>query len=1206
MTPAMPRLAPQLVVDEQNPWPGLSAFDEAAERFFNGRREESAALRRLAMHAPLTVLFGASGLGKTSLVKAGLFPLLRKDVLPVYVRLDFTDGAGALIEQVKAALLAEIERRQVDAPAMRDGETLWEFLHRAGLEFWSRQNQLLTPLFVFDQFEEVFTLGAARVPAVERLRTDLADLIENRVPAALAAGLRHDDGLSLDSQRYKVLLSFREDFLPQMEGWKRDVPSIMRNRLRLLPMTSGQAFEAVHTTAPHLAPEAIAQRIVAFVAAAGNAALSAQELAVEPALLSLVCHGLNERRKQRGKAQFDDDLLTGTGQAIIADYYATAVAGMPERVQRFIERELITERGFRKPCDIDDARTVHGVTDQELALLVDRRLLRIEPARGTERVELTHDLLTRVVREARDRQRLKDREAKAESTRRRFIAIGSVLGAIVIYMGAVSYYAFRQRDAAQQAAVQLERKAEAARVAEAAARESASQAKGAQAEAETARIRAENQTRAALSHQFAGAALAAVKDDDEKAAIQSALQAIEATREDKMVFPDAEAALRRAVASSGQDLQRPGHNSEITRIMVSPDGRRVATFGSDHTGIWDVAAQEEILRYRLCPEISADWKRLVCGEMYGGYDFMELGTGKVLRHVTGIRGIIFDRFAFGPRDAYVLWGSDYETSLADGPIEKKFNGRLAALSPDGKILATILPREAVKLWDTASGKELYQWAGAAMDARFDPAGKVLAIQTGGVSGGNLPDSSLPGVFLWDFVAGRTTKVSNGGGVDLGCFIFSPNGSRVAALFRTLQESTQRAWMGSVHLLDPFGTSLLSWSSKVVPPFQPTCSFTPDGTSLIVVGFKGRSEAGAPFETKSEIWDLKASPPRLRTSRDDPVAAWDRAGEVVATASNSAASVTNVVTGATADFPSQHEGRVDAAAFSPDAKRLATAASDRRVRIWDAVTGARLLTLIGHESPVWTLAFSRDGNLLVSCSSAGEVKLWNALTGQLVRDLPRFPNRILAVAFTPDGKRIIASGYNDHVGILDVATGADISQTWPAKPVPNVFGVAFSGDGKRLGLSGKQVSILDSFTLRELQQIPGNVGTATGGLYANRDGSVWAAADSNGVRLWTAGQPWRYLAGSRDGNSALAYQLVFSRDGKRLVTPGTDNTIRIWDTATAKEVATLHHEGSGGARIKAVTYSPDERQIYAVGDGWIIYRFPVSLDDLMVEAKKRLK
>jgi hypothetical protein len=50
---------------------------------------------------------------------------------------------------------------------------------------------------------------------------------------------------------------------------------------------------------------------------------------------------------------------------------------------------------------------------------------------------------------------------------------------------------------------------------------------------------------------------------------------------------------------------------------------------------------------------------------------------------------------------------------------------------------------------------------------------------------------------------------------------------------------------------------------------------------------------------------------------------------------------------------------------------------------------------------------------------------------------------------------------------------------------------------------------------------------------------------------------------------------------------------------------MYYEGAEGLRIKAVTFSPDERQIYAVGDNWTLYRFPVSLDDLIIEAKKRL-
>ena len=454
-----------VAIDENNPWPGLGSFDEAAERFFNGRQIESAELRRLVLHAPLTVLFGASGLGKTSLLQAGLFPALRKEhYVPIYIRLDVRDESAPLMEQVKLALQAQFDARRIDAPAIRHDESLWTYLHRARLELWSEQNQLLSPVFVLDQFEEVFTLGAENPTAIGRLRIDLADLIENRMPAERARHLAQDeaadDELSLDSQRYKVILSFREDFLPAIEGWKREVPSLLRNRLRLLPMSGQQAFEAVHTTAAQLVDEPLARDIVRFVAAAqdvgsrGQDPESLSDLAVEPALLSLVCHGLNEKRKAQHKDRFDAALLSGTGQAVISDYYDEAVGEFPDRVQRFIENELITERGFRKACDVDDARSIHGVTDRELRLLVDRRLLRIEPQRGTERVELTHDLLTRVVREHRNSQRERVRSRRQRRRMALFAAAGMVLVSLVGLFGWLYIRAdVARQDAERQAAI---------------------------------------------------------------------------------------------------------------------------------------------------------------------------------------------------------------------------------------------------------------------------------------------------------------------------------------------------------------------------------------------------------------------------------------------------------------------------------------------------------------------------------------------------------------------------------------------------------------------------------------------------------------------------------------------------------------------------------------------------------------------------------
>lgn len=139
--------------------PGLAAYDEAPTEFFHGRRAEAAELLRLIQLAPLTVLYGKSGLGKSSLLQAGLFPLLRRShFLPVCLRLDFSDPCKSPpMEQVAQRLLEDAEFSQAECPQPGHDERLWEYLHRSDLEIWSRDNFLLTPVLVFDQFEELFS-----------------------------------------------------------------------------------------------------------------------------------------------------------------------------------------------------------------------------------------------------------------------------------------------------------------------------------------------------------------------------------------------------------------------------------------------------------------------------------------------------------------------------------------------------------------------------------------------------------------------------------------------------------------------------------------------------------------------------------------------------------------------------------------------------------------------------------------------------------------------------------------------------------------------------------------------------------------------------------------------------------------------------------------------------------------------------------------
>jgi Novel STAND NTPase 1 len=143
------RVTGEIQLDRDNPWPGLASYDESSFSFFSGRTAESAELFRRILDEPITVLFGKSGLGKTSLLRAGVFPRVRdRDLLPILIRLQLRAGADPLTTQVQRTLFDELRSQGIEHPGIRDGESLWEYLHRARLEFWTPQNRLVRPVFV--------------------------------------------------------------------------------------------------------------------------------------------------------------------------------------------------------------------------------------------------------------------------------------------------------------------------------------------------------------------------------------------------------------------------------------------------------------------------------------------------------------------------------------------------------------------------------------------------------------------------------------------------------------------------------------------------------------------------------------------------------------------------------------------------------------------------------------------------------------------------------------------------------------------------------------------------------------------------------------------------------------------------------------------------------------------------------------------------
>ena len=414
------------MLDAEHPWPWLEPFDEASKAFFNGRDDDIQALMRSVAAAPVAVLYGKSGLGKTSLIRAGLFPLLpAQGLLPVLLRgIDPGGGAGALSARLLRLLDEAVARhplRWVGPPPVAPAESpvaaLWELLHDRERTLQGPDGRRWTPLFVLDQFEELFTL-LPRGEARDAMLVELGNLLENRVPAIVEQRLDADpdlvDRVDLDRHGCRFLIALREDFLPELDALTPRMPRLQANRCRLRAMSPAQALQAVARTGGRLVtPEAAAQ-IVAFLARPANEAVVPDERPVEPALLSLLCASLNAQRldRQPPAPTLDVQDLEGRGTRVIEQFYDRAFAALPAArramVADWLERELITASGTRRPFPRGD---IDSALREDIAHLVAQRLLRYQSGEGGEQVELVHDRLAAV---AQARAQLRRDAAEAQ------------------------------------------------------------------------------------------------------------------------------------------------------------------------------------------------------------------------------------------------------------------------------------------------------------------------------------------------------------------------------------------------------------------------------------------------------------------------------------------------------------------------------------------------------------------------------------------------------------------------------------------------------------------------------------------------------------------------------------------------------------------------------------------------------------------------
>ena len=788
---------------DDHPWPGMAPYGEGdATRFF-GRTQETDTLLRMVMRETLTVVFGPSGVGKTSLLNAGLFPILREEqLLPVRIRLEYGNAEDPT-QQVKDAIADAAKNQSVTAepvaPALSsDAETLWEYLHR--MEFWDQQNKLVQPVLVFDQFEELFTLGWDHT-STGSFMSELADVVENNLPAAVKTHLS-EKGTKLSyawtRQDYKVVFSLREDFVSQLDRLRPVMPLIMHNRLPVAAMNGIQALEAVLGPGGHLLDETVARQMVRFVAAEESTEKTRplQDLSVEPVILSVFCRELNQARMDNGQERITPDLVNRRRESILADFYDRSVKDLAPATRIFIEEELLTASGFRDSMAVEDAKDRYGISQEDLSLLETRRLVRREERQKTQRIELVHDRLTSVIKERRDARRLEEKRQEEEQERQELRNRTRKLRRRSIAFLALAFLAIAGSLLAGLKWFEAEKKeAEAAR--------SKSIAKS---EAERAKK--------TLSDSYFLQGIEKVANGNAAeglAYLASAIRTHPKQQHSAAAARIVQLFLQREFILPAQEPIDFGDWRHLNLAAFSPDGLKLVTYTPTYTEarIWDVFTGKPI--------------------------------SEPMKHNSSM-----NYACFSPDGSKILTLTDsklkiWSSSTAKPLSEIQTGGDSACFSPDGSKILTV-SNGNVFLWDVASGKLLLEKAigphrygpvrtasGFIISASFSSDGSKIVTASGDKS-----------VRFWDVSTGRFLFSPLWHNETVYSAVFNASGSRMLTV---CGDGIARVW--SLTGEGPIEEAKLKHGGKIT-----SANFSPDGSKIVT----------ASNDRSARVWDSSTGEP----------------------------------------------------------------------------------------------------------------------------------------------------------------------------------------------------------------------------------------------------------------------------------------------------------------------------------------------------------
>jgi hypothetical protein len=435
---------------DANPWKGLNFYSEIDRNNFYGRDEEIQSLSLYITNNIQTILYGKSGIGKSSIIYAGVFPAARQaGLFPISIRFSHDEKTN-YIEQIRLAFeRAGIGITERVPRIVGHEESLWEFMHRHSF-LDPVTDEPTRPLIVMDQFEEIFTLQKDEKKKLAFF-AELADLLNGVTPKyivdaqstststekktkkggfVLDLGTSNEDEAENDyinESLFNLVFVIREDFLSYMERYTKFIPVMKTNRYALLPLNEEQAADIIMKPQPGLVSKDVTKLIIQKVTSRTDFELEGTpEIEVDAAVLSLFLSGLYRKKEEQGLQTITAELVNQAGEFIIRDFYMDSINGLSEHDIEVLEDELLTSDGRRNNVSKNDL-IGEGISEEAIKDLVEnQKLLRQFSYQDDIRIEYMHDILCPVVSERiEQRENAKRMEAerlRQEEEQRRLLA----------------------------------------------------------------------------------------------------------------------------------------------------------------------------------------------------------------------------------------------------------------------------------------------------------------------------------------------------------------------------------------------------------------------------------------------------------------------------------------------------------------------------------------------------------------------------------------------------------------------------------------------------------------------------------------------------------------------------------------------------------------------------------------------------------------